>query len=178
MRMVATMARRPVILDCDPGHDDVVAILLACASDELDVKAVTIVAGNQTLDRVLDNCLRLMSLAEIRNVPVAAGCAGPLTRPLLTAGHVHGESGLDGADLPPRTLEPLEMHAVDLIAQILRDSPEPVTLIPTAPMTNIALLLLKEPAVKSRIREIVFMGGCDHAGERHTVGRIQLPGRP
>src|SRR5688572_25291330 len=114
MRVETTMARRPVILDCDPGHDDAVAILLACASDELDVKAVTIVAGNQTLDKVLDNCLRLMSVAGIRNVPVAAGCAGPLIRSLLTAGHVHGESGLDGADLPTRTLEPLPIHAVDL----------------------------------------------------------------
>jgi len=157
-------ARRPVILDCDPGLDDAVAILLACASPALEVRGITVVAGNQTLPKVLDNCLRLLSYAGLGQVPVAAGCAAPLLRPLRVAAEVHGESGLGGAQLPPTDLQPQPRHAVDFIAELLRTSVEPVTLIPTAPMTNIALLLQLHPELKPHIREIVFMGGAAGAG--------------
>jgi inosine-uridine nucleoside N-ribohydrolase len=158
------MTSTPVIIDCDPGLDDAVALLLAFARPELDVRAVTVVAGNQTLPRVLDNCLRLLSYAGIRNVPVAAGCDAPLVRPLETAAHVHGESGFGDVHLPEAELHPEPIHAVDLMAQVLRDAPRPVTLVPIGPMTNVALLLRKEPGLAGRIREIVFMGGATTHG--------------
>ncbi len=158
------MARIPVIIDCDPGHDDTIAILLACVSDELDVRAITVVAGNQTLPKVLNNCLRVVSYAGIQGVPVAGGCEAPLLRPLVTAGHVHGETGLDGAEIPPPRFAAHPMHAVELMAAVLRESTEPVTLVPTAPQTNVAMLLSLYPELKSKIREIVFMGGATTLG--------------
>lgn len=154
------MARIPVILDCDPGHDDAFAILLACASPELEVLAITTVAGNQTLPRTTLNALKLATVAGIRGVPIAAGMDRPLVRPLVTAGHVHGETGLDGPALPEPAIEPDPRHAVDLIIELLRAAREPVTLIPTGPLTNIALVLQKAPGLRERIARIVLMGGA------------------
>ncbi|MEQ2129020.1 pyrimidine-specific ribonucleoside hydrolase RihA [Caldanaerobacter subterraneus KAk] len=150
--------RKPVIIDCDPGHDDAIALLLAFASDKLDVKAVTTVAGNQTIDKTFNNALKVLSFAGINTV-VSKGAAKPLVRDLITAPEVHGESGLDGPILPPPTLKPSDKTAVETIIGILKESDEKITLIPTGPLTNVATVLLSEHEVKNKIERIVLMGG-------------------
>ncbi|WP_421281609.1 pyrimidine-specific ribonucleoside hydrolase RihA [Aeromonas taiwanensis] len=154
----------PVILDCDPGHDDAIALILALASPELQVLAVTTSAGNQTPDKTLHNALRILTLLGRRDIPVAAGAPKPLARELIIADNVHGESGLDGPRLPDPAFAPQVMTGLELMAKCLRESPEPVTLVPTGPLTNIALLLAAHPELKPRIARIVLMGGAAGAG--------------
>ncbi|MGL6536117.1 pyrimidine-specific ribonucleoside hydrolase RihA [Aeromonas hydrophila] len=154
----------PVILDCDPGHDDAIALILALASPELKVLAVTTSAGNQTPDKTLNNALRILTLLGRDDIPVAAGAPKPLARELIIADNVHGESGLDGPTLPDPGFAPAAMTALELMAKCLRESPEPVTLVPTGPLTNIALLLAAHPELKSKIARIVLMGGAAGAG--------------
>lgn len=157
------MSRIPVIIDCDPGHDDAIALLMAFASEKLDVRGVTVVAGNQTMDKTLNNCLKVLSYAGVK-VDVAAGCDRPLVRDLITAPEVHGDSGLDGPELPDPDFGALPIHAVELIANILRDSSEKVTLIPTGPLTNIGLFLIRYPELKEKVEKIVLMGGAAKGG--------------
>ncbi|WP_421317230.1 pyrimidine-specific ribonucleoside hydrolase RihA [Aeromonas veronii] len=154
----------PVILDCDPGHDDAIALILALASPELKVLAVTTSAGNQTPDKTLNNALRILTLLGRDDIPVAAGAPKPLARELIIADNVHGESGLDGPKLPDPAFAPQGMTGIELMARSLRESPEPVTLVPTGPLTNIALLLAAHPELKSKIARIVLMGGAAGAG--------------
>ena len=154
----------PVILDCDPGHDDAIALILALASPELKVLAVTTSAGNQTPDKTLNNALRILTLLGRHDIPVAAGAPKPLMRDLIIADNVHGESGLDGPTLPDPVFAPQAMTGLELMAKCLRESPEPVTLVPTGPLTNIALLLAAHPELKSKIGRIVLMGGAAGAG--------------
>ncbi|HHQ4507199.1 pyrimidine-specific ribonucleoside hydrolase RihA [Aeromonas hydrophila] len=154
----------PVILDCDPGHDDAIALILALASPELKVLAVTTSAGNQTPDKTLNNALRILTLLGRDDIPVAAGAPKPLAQELIIADNVHGESGLDGPKLPDPGFAPVAMTALELMAKCLRESPEPVTLVPTGPLTNIALLLAAHPELKSKIARIVLMGGAAGAG--------------
>ena len=154
----------PVILDCDPGHDDAIALILALASPELKVLAVTTSAGNQTPDKTLHNALRILTLLGRHDIPVAAGAPKPLARELIIADNVHGESGLDGPTLPDPAFAPQVMTGLELMAKCLRESPEPVTLVPTGPLTNIALLLAAHPELKPRIARIVLMGGAAGAG--------------
>ncbi|MBQ4667465.1 pyrimidine-specific ribonucleoside hydrolase RihA [Aeromonas hydrophila] len=154
----------PVILDCDPGHDDAIALILALASPELKVLAVTTSAGNQTPDKTLNNALRILTLLGRDDIPVAAGAHKPLARELIIADNVHGESGLDGPKLPDPGFAPVAMTALELMAKCLRESPEPVTLVPTGPLTNIALLLAAHPELKSKIARIVLMGGAAGPG--------------
>src|SRR5690242_13392730 len=127
----------PVLLDCDPGHDDAIAILLALASPEVELRAVTTVAGNQTLEKTTTNALRVLELAGRGDVPVAAGVDRPLERELFVAKHVHGESGLDGPALPPPQAKPLAESAAELLAERLEPG---VVLVATGPLTNVALL--------------------------------------
>ncbi|EKB15671.1 pyrimidine-specific ribonucleoside hydrolase RihA [Aeromonas veronii] len=154
----------PVILDCDPGHDDAIALILALASPELNVLAVTTSAGNQTPDKTLNNALRILTLLGRDDIPVAAGAPKPLARELIIADNVHGESGLDGPKLPDPAFAPQAMTGIELMARCLRESPELVTLVPTGPLTNIALLLAAHPELKPRIARIVLMGGAAGAG--------------
>ncbi|MFM5734020.1 pyrimidine-specific ribonucleoside hydrolase RihA [Aeromonas hydrophila] len=154
----------PVILDCDPGHDDAIALILALASPELKVLAVTTSAGNQAPDKTLNNALRILTLLGRDDIPVAAGAPKPLARELIIADNVHGESGLDGPKLPDPAFAPVAMTALELMAKCLRESPEPVTLVPTGPLTNIALLLAAHPELKSKIARIVLMGGAAGPG--------------
>ena len=144
----------PVLLDCDPGHDDAIAMLLALGSDELDVRGITTVAGNQTLEKTTANAIRVLELAGRAQIPVAAGAGRPLVREPRVAAEVHGETGLDGPDLPPPEAEPSPQHAVDFLAERI----EGATLVATGPLTNVALLLARHPeAVPERI---VLMGGA------------------
>ena len=144
----------PVLLDCDPGHDDAIAMLLALGSDELDVRGITTVAGNQTLEKTTANAIRVLELAGRAEIPVAAGAGRPLVREPRVAAEVHGETGLDGPDLPPPGAEPSPQHAVDFLAERI----EGATLVATGPLTNVALLLARHPeAVPERI---VLMGGA------------------
>lgn len=171
----------PVILDCDPGHDDAIALILALASPELKVLAVTTSAGNQTPDKTLNNALRILTLLGRDDIPVAAGAAKPLARELIIADNVHGESGLDGPELPEPAFAPRAMSALELMARCLRESPEPVTLVPTGPLTNIALLLAAHPELKQKIARIVLMGGAAGAGNwtpRRNSIFMWIPKRP
>lgn len=159
-----SIKRTKIILDVDPGHDDALAMLIAAAAPELEVKAVTVVAGNQTLDKTLANALKVFTIAGITNIPVAAGVGKPLIRDQITAPHVHGETGLDGPDLPEPSIAPHPLHAVDLIIKTLLEDPGKITLVPVGPLTNIAVAMLKEPAIKDKIERIVLMGGSSVEG--------------
>jgi len=145
----------PIVIDCDPGHDDAIAILLALASPEVELRGITTVAGNQTLEKTTRNALKILELAGRTDIPVAAGADRPLVRELRTAAHVHGESGLEGPDLPEPTTAPVDAHAADLLAELLEPG---VVLVPTGPLTNVALLLERHPDVKPE--RIVWMGGA------------------
>jgi len=149
----------PVLIDCDPGHDDAMALLLALASPELELLGVTTVHGNQTLEKTTANAIRVLEFVGRGDVPVAAGADRPLVRDLFVASYVHGESGLDGPALPPPQAAPVEQHAVDFLAERLRSARRPVTLIPVGPLTNVALLLARYPRVVESIDRIVVMGG-------------------
>jgi inosine-uridine nucleoside N-ribohydrolase len=147
-----------ILLDCDPGHDDAIALMLALASPELDLLGVTTVAGNQTLEKTTANAIRVLDALGRDDVSVAAGAERPLVREPYVAAYVHGETGLDGPDLPPAQREPLNVHAVEFLAQKIREHDGAVTLVPTGPLTNVALLLALHP--DARPERIVLMGGA------------------
>lgn len=155
------MARK-IIIDTDPGQDDAVAILLALASpEEIDVVGITAVAGNVGLAQNAKNALKVVELSGRHTVPVHAGCARPMMRALVTAEHVHGQSGLDGPDLPEPQIALQQTHGVDFIIETLRThAPDSVTLCALGPLTNIAMALVKAPDIAERIAEIVLMGGA------------------
>jgi inosine-uridine nucleoside N-ribohydrolase len=148
----------PILLDCDPGHDDAIALLLALASPEVELLGVTTVAGNQTLDKTTANAIRVLEFSGRTDIQVAAGADRPLLRAQYVAADVHGETGLDGPDLPSPQGEPVAQHAIDFLAERIRASERPVTLIPTGPLTNVALLLALHP--DARPERIVLMGGA------------------
>jgi pyrimidine-specific ribonucleoside hydrolase len=147
----------PIVIDCDPGHDDAIAIMLALASPEVELRGITTVAGNQTLEKTTRNALKILELVGRTDIPVAAGADRPLRRVLRTAPNVHGESGLDGPDLPDPSTAPVEKHGADLLAELLEPG---VVLVPTGPLTNVALLLERHPDVRGRLDRIVWMGGA------------------
>ncbi|WP_254533116.1 nucleoside hydrolase [Natrinema gelatinilyticum] len=152
-----------VIIDCDPGHDDAIALLLALQSDELEVRGVTTVAGNHTLPKTTRNVLRTLTLADRKDVPVASGMAEPMVRELTIADHVHGESGLDGPGLPDPGSSPVDEDAVDFIARTASES-DGLTLVPVGPLTNIGMLLKRYPETEASIDRIVLMGGGIYEG--------------
>ena len=147
----------PIVIDCDPGHDDAIAILLAVASPEVELRGITTVAGNQTLAKTTRNALVVLEVAGRSDIPVAAGAAAPLRRTLRTAAHVHGESGLDGPVLPEPSARPVDAHAADFLAELVEPG---VVLVATGPLTNVALLLERHPGARGRIEAIVWMGGA------------------
>lgn len=152
------MSPIPILIDCDPGHDDAIALLLALASPEVELVGVTTVSGNQTLDKTTPNALRVLEFAGRGDIPVAAGADRPLVREQFAAAHVHGESGMDGPDLPAPQGTAIAQHAVKFLAEQIRARDGAVTLVPTGPLTNIALLLELEP--DARPERIVLMGGA------------------
>ncbi len=156
------MTARKIIIDTDPGQDDAVAILLAVASpDEIEVLGITAVAGNVPLDLTAKNARIVCELAGRTDIPVHAGCDRPLKRPLITAEHVHGKTGLDGPVLPDPQMPLAPGHGVDFIIDTLRaQDPGTVTLCPLGPLTNIATAFQKAPDIAERVQEIVLMGGA------------------
>jgi inosine-uridine nucleoside N-ribohydrolase len=151
--------RQPIVLDCDPGHDDALAILLAAASPALELLAITTVAGNQSLDKTALNARRICSVAGIHDVPVAAGCDAPLVRPRIAAGNIHGESGLDGPAFAAPTVPLDPRHGVDVILDAAGSHPG-LVLVATGPLTNVATAFAREPDLPSRLRRVVLMGGA------------------
>jgi inosine-uridine nucleoside N-ribohydrolase len=162
----------PIVLDCDPGHDDAIALLLALASPELELLGVTTTYGNQTVDKTTANALRVLELVGRTDVPVARGAAGPLVRPLVVAAHVHGESGLDGPSLPPPSIEPIATPALDWVAGAVAASTEPVTLVPTGPLTNVARYL--DAHGTAGIERIVLMGGAIAEGNMTPAAEFNI----
>jgi inosine-uridine nucleoside N-ribohydrolase len=153
----------PIVLDCDVGHDDAIAILLALSSPEVELRAVTAVSGNAPLHHTVANAIRVLDHADRQDIPVAAGADRPLVRDPFTHGAAHGATGLDGPELPPPSRRP-QGHAIDLIADTVRASDQPVTLVPTGPLTNVALFLARHPDAAARLDRIVLMGGCTGFG--------------
>lgn len=154
----------PVIFDCDPGQDDAAALLLALASPELEVLGICTVGGNVPLSLTTTNALKIVELAGRGDVPVFAGCRSPLMRPLVTAEYVMGNDGLAGADLPPPTVPLQQRHAVDFIVDTLSGAGGPVAVATLGPLTNLALALVKAPAIRERIGQLIVMGGSMHRG--------------
>ncbi|WP_322888844.1 MULTISPECIES: nucleoside hydrolase [unclassified Yoonia] len=155
------MTPRKIIIDTDPGQDDAVAILLALASPEIDVLGITAVAGNVPLPLTEKNARIVCELAGRPDVKVFAGCDAPLARPLVTAEHVHGKTGLDGPQMADPVMPLQDQHAVDFIIETLRAEPAgSVTLIPVGPLTNIATAFQRAPDIIARVQEIVLMGGA------------------
>jgi inosine-uridine nucleoside N-ribohydrolase len=163
----------PIIIDCDPGHDDAIALMLAVASPEVALRGVTTVAGNTTIDKTTANAIRVLDLLG-RDTPVAAGADRPLVRDLVVAEYVHGPTGLDGPELLPPSRSPEPHHAVELIANLLRASDEPITLVPVGPLTNIALFLALHPELSDRIERIVLMGGSIGQGNVTAAAEFNI----
>jgi purine nucleosidase/pyrimidine-specific ribonucleoside hydrolase len=156
----------PVVLDCDPGHDDAIAILLAAGAPEIDLRAITTVAGNQTLDKVTLNAQRICSAAGI-SVPIARGCARPLVRPLYVAEDIHGESGMDGPAFGSVSVEVVDDHAIDVMHANM-----PATLVATGALTNVAAYLTRHGT--SSVREIVLMGGSTERGNTTPYAEFNI----
>lgn len=152
--------KHKIILDCDPGHDDAIAILLAARHPEIELVGITTVAGNQSVEKTTRNALKVCSLANIRQVPIAMGMDRPLVRPAKHAPDIHGESGMDGPHIPEPDIELDPRHGVDMLIDLLLDSDGDITLVPTGPLTNIAAAMRRAPAIIPKIAAISLMGGA------------------
>lgn len=166
--------KHKVILDCDPGHDDAIAILLAARHPDIELLAITTVAGNQSIEKTTLNALKVCSLAGIRDVPVAMGMERPLVRPARHAPDIHGESGLDGPHIPEPDIELAPQHAVDLLIDLLLNSDGDITIVPTGPLTNIATAMRREPAIVPRIQAISLMGGAIGLGNTTPAAEFNI----
>ncbi|MFJ5260772.1 nucleoside hydrolase [Streptomyces sp. NPDC088387] len=164
----------PVIIDCDTGVDDALALLFAVRHPDLDLRAVTCVAGNTDVDGVVRNTLTVLEQAGAPHIPVARGASRPLIEAPRSAKHVHGEDGMGDLGLPAPTRAPADVDALTLLRREILASPRPVTLIPTAPLTNIALLLRTHPEVVGNIERIVFMGGAVATGNATPVAEFNV----
>ncbi|HYZ01888.1 MAG TPA: nucleoside hydrolase [Candidatus Binatia bacterium] len=171
---MASEPPRRVIVDCDPGHDDALALLFAHGNPDVELAAITTVAGNQTLDKTTRNARLICSVAGITGVPIAEGADRPLLRELVTAGHVHGESGLDGPELGEPTVPLHDGHAVDLLVELVMGAPGELTLVPIGPLTNIALAVRREPRIVDRVREVVLMGGSTERGNQTPAAEFNI----
>ena len=163
-----------VILDCDPGIDDALAIVFACGHPGLDLTGVTTVSGNVDLGKVTANALSVLELAGRPDVPVTAGSARPLLRPIADARDVHGESGLGAATLPPARAEAIPGHAVDFLIEQIGAAPGQITLVATGPLTNIALAVRREPRLTGWVRDFVIMGGSTGRGNTTPAAEFNI----
>lgn len=166
-----------IILDCDPGIDDALAIVFAAGSPAVDLAGVTTVAGNVSLDKTTSNALRLRDFLG-GDWPVTPGSAVPLLRPAMDAGHVHGDTGLGGAVLPPPTAGPEPGHAVDFIISAALAAPGEITLVATGPLTNVALALRREPRLPTLVRDFVIMGGSSSRGNVTPAAEFNIAADP
>lgn len=164
----------PVILDVDTGVDDALAILFAVAHPDIEVLGISCVAGNASLERVVENTLRILDVAGAPAIPVAAGARRPLISAARAASHVHGEGGLGTVHLPPSDRTPEPVNAIELMRRLITDSPRPVTLVALAPQTNLALLLRQYPDLAENIERIVFMGGSASGGNATAVAEFNV----
>jgi inosine-uridine nucleoside N-ribohydrolase len=163
-----------IIIDCDPGHDDAIAILLAAHHPDISLQAITTVAGNQSVDKTTRNALKVCSLANICDVPIAMGMDRPLVRPPRFSPEIHGESGLDGPNIPEPDIEPVPQHAVNLLIDLLLNSEGDITFVPTGPLTNIAMAMSREPAIIPRIKAISLMGGAIGLGNKTPSAEFNI----
>ncbi|HHU91665.1 MAG TPA: nucleoside hydrolase [Halanaerobiaceae bacterium] len=153
------MKKIPVIIDCDPGHDDAIALLWALASPSLEVKAVTTVAGNQSIEKVTDNAIKVLTKARVYDIPVGQGYSRPLIGELNDGGLIHGETGLDGPRLPEKAFEKVELNSVELMIKTIDEAQEKITLVALGPLSNLARLFIIRPDLKEKIEQISLMGG-------------------
>ena len=164
-----------IILDCDPAHDDAIAMLLAWGNPDIDLVGVTTVMGNQTIEKVTRNALAVARVAGITGVPFARGAHRPLVREVEVAESIHGESGLDGPVLPEPTIQLDPRHAVDFIIDtVMAAEPGEITLVPTGALTNIALAVRKEPRIASRVKQVVLMGGGVNVGNWSATSEFNI----
>lgn len=169
---------KKVLIDCDPGLDDALALLLAHGDPGLELVGVTTVGGNVGLDRTTENALRLREYLKFPTVPVAAGAGEPLVRPAVTAEHVHGQSGLGSVELPAATLPLDGRHAVDLIVQLIRAEPGAIHLVATGPLTNIAQALERDPAIARLVASFTIMGGSATRGNATPAAEFNILADP
>lgn len=172
------MVKYPVIIDCDPGHDDAIALMLAASCAQMEIKAVTTVGGAQSVDKTWYNARRVMAAIGL-DVPIARGASQPMVRTALGGTEiVHGESGLDGPQLPEPLSPPLAMSAFELLTKTLEESEEPITLIPTGPLTNIGILFAVRPDLKAKVKQISLMGGGFYMGNWTAAAEFNILADP
>lgn len=173
-----TESPKKIILDCDPGHDDAVAIILAAGNPAIDLVGITTIGGNQTLPKVTRNALTVLTVLGQTDVPVYAGCTRPLVVDVEVAPDIHGDSGMEihGYELPEPAIDVVpDVHAVDFIIDtVMNNEPGTITLVPTGPLTNIALAVRKEPRIAERVKEVVLMGGGYHEGNWSAVAEFNI----
>jgi len=175
---VPASAAKKIIIDTDPGTDDALALMLALNSPELDVRAVTVVPGNVTAAMGLENALRMISLANRCDIPVAGGAQHPLFQKLITAEFWHGKNGLGNVELPPSTCKVDPRFGPDLIIQLVHASPHEITLVPVGPLTNIALAVEKDPSIVPLVKEVILMGGSISGGNVNAAAEANIYNDP
>jgi inosine-uridine nucleoside N-ribohydrolase len=174
----ASAAGKKIIFDTDPGTDDALALMLALNSPELDVRAVTVVPGNVTASQGLENALRMISLANRCDIPIAAGAQHPLFQKLITAEFWHGKNGLANVELPPSKCKVDSHFGPDLIIQMVHASPHEITLVPVGPLTNIALAVLKDPSIVPLVKDVIIMGGSITGGNVNAAAEANIYNDP
>lgn len=175
MREPSASAPRSIILDCDPGHDDAVAIMLALGNPAIDLLGITTVGGNQTVEKITRNAQSVLAMCGHPEVPVRAGAHRPLLHRVEVAAEIHGESGLDGVDLPEPQAPVVPGHAAAWIAEtVMASEPGTITLVATGPLTNLALAARLEPRIVERVREVVIMGGGYHEGNWTAMAEFNI----
>jgi inosine-uridine nucleoside N-ribohydrolase len=174
----ASAAAKKIILDTDPGSDDAMALMLTLNSPELDVRAVTVVPGNVTAVQGLENALRMVSLANRCDIPVAAGAQHPLFQKLITAEFWHGKNGLANIELPASKCNVDPRFGPDLIIQLVHASPHEITLVPVGPLTNIALAVEKDPSIVPLVKEVILMGGSISGGNVNAAAEANIYNDP
>lgn len=168
------MEKIPVIVDCDPGHDDAIALVTALASEQLQILGITAAPGNQTVEKTSENIRKILELCHREEIPVAKGRTAPLMQSLQVGKELHGETGMDGPILPPVRMKLSELTAAELMAELIEQSPRPVTLIVTGPCTNVAVLLLAYPHLRFKIEKISLMGGGAYIGNRSALAEFNI----
>jgi purine nucleosidase len=178
LALPAFAAPKKIIFDTDPGTDDAMALMLALHSPELDVRAITVVPGNVIASQGLENALRMVSLANRCDIPVAAGAQHPLFQKLITAEFWHGRNGLANIELPPSKCKVDARFGPDLIVEMVHAAPHQITLVPVGPLTNIALAVLKDPSIVPLVKEVVLMGGSISGGNVNAAAEANINNDP